>query len=88
MVSFIILQTIAQASRPAAETRQSRRVSQPVWSVPFDNMGAERKKAALPGALQQIAGSVSQAKGRPRESPGFAWTLNPALRLAGAGDRR
>ena len=76
MVYFIILQPISRAScekiRPAVKTiaadcRQSqpiagnRGASQPVWSVPFDNMGAERKEAALPGTSQPIAGSVSQA---------------------------
>ena len=35
-------------------------VSQPVWSAPFDNMGAERKEAALPGASQQIAADCRQ----------------------------
>ena len=61
MVYFIILQRISQASRqnfrPAAETiaAGNRGASQPVWPVQFDNMGTERKKAALPGASQLIA---------------------------------
>ena len=55
MVYFIILQPISQASKfdscrkLSLQIAGSRGALQPVWSVPFDNMGAERKEAALPG---------------------------------------
>ena len=65
-----ILQASREKIRPAAETiaavAGNRGTSQPVWSVPFDNMGAERKEAVLPGASQPIAGNVSQASGGGR----------------------
>ena len=59
MVYFIILQPISQTSREKCD-QLPKLASQPVWSVPFDNMGAERKKAALPGASQQITADRRQ----------------------------
>ena len=68
MLYLIILQPISQASRKkfdqmpkrSLQIAGNRGTSLPVWPVPFDNMGAERKKAALPGASQQIAANRSQ----------------------------
>ena len=82
MVYFIILQPIFTKKmtsyrndhRQMQAITGNRGASQPVRPVPFDNMGAERKKAALPGASQQIAANRSQCV--PGVRVGALWVRN------------